>query len=207
MDRFDMTGNFTIDHKGEKTIHTVELAMKKIGLQLFYMCYRKELPHGKNIPPGVIAYEHLEDSVKDGFWNSGTDLVIPGDLTSICQPLDVVVNKPFKDNLHKEWHLWMSKGGAGITKAGNLQCKDIEVVNISEDEYADEDIEVIDISEDIEIMNINIETMNVSENESIGFIDISEEIGIIDISEDNEIINSEDNNIVNLSEDIKIMIR
>ena len=31
--------------------------------------------------------------------------VIPGGLTSIYQPLDVTINKPFKDNLHKEWHL------------------------------------------------------------------------------------------------------
>ena len=46
---------------------------------------------------------HLEDSVKTRFRNNGINLmVIPGGLTSICQPLDVTINKPFKDNLRKE---------------------------------------------------------------------------------------------------------
>ncbi len=50
--------------------------------------------------------EHLEESIKKDFSNSGIDLaVIPDRLISICQPLDVAINKPFKDNLHKEWHL------------------------------------------------------------------------------------------------------
>ena len=67
--------------------------------------------------PIMILYdsfsEHLEESIKKDFSNSGIDLaVIPGGLTSICQPLDVAINKPFKDNLHKEWHLWMANGGA-----------------------------------------------------------------------------------------------
>jgi len=51
---------------------------------------------------------HLEESVKTKFRDSVIDLaVIPGGLTSICQPLDVTINKPFKDNLRKEWHVWM----------------------------------------------------------------------------------------------------
>jgi hypothetical protein len=65
---------------------------------------------------------HLEESVKKKFRDSGFDLaVIPGGLTSICQPLDVAINKPFKDNLRKEWHLWMASDGAGLTAGGNLK--------------------------------------------------------------------------------------
>ena len=65
---------------------------------------------------------HLEKSVKKKFHDSNVDLaVIPGGLTSVCQPLDVGINKPFKDNLRKEWHLWMADGGAGETVAGNLK--------------------------------------------------------------------------------------
>ena len=47
--------------------------------------------------------DHLEKSVKEKFHENGIDLiVISGDLTSICQPLDIMINKLFKDNFHKE---------------------------------------------------------------------------------------------------------
>jgi hypothetical protein len=76
--------------------------------------------------PAMMVYDsfrgHLEESVKQKFHENGFDLaVIPGGLTSICQPLDVAINKPFKDNLRKEWHIWMANGGAGETAAGNLR--------------------------------------------------------------------------------------
>ena len=65
---------------------------------------------------------HLEDSIKEKFRENGVYLaVIPGGLTSKCQPLDVSINKPFKDNLRKEWHSWMAGGGAGETVSGNLR--------------------------------------------------------------------------------------
>ncbi len=65
---------------------------------------------------------YLEESIKTKFRESHVDLaIIPGGLTSICQPLDIVINKPFKDNLHREWHAWMVSGGAGETVMGNLR--------------------------------------------------------------------------------------
>src|SRR6266498_3128897 len=75
--------------------------------------------------PTMMVYDsfsgYLEKSIKKDFSNSGIDLVvIPGELTSICQPLDVTINKLFKDNLHKEWHLWMANSGAGQTVKENL---------------------------------------------------------------------------------------
>ena len=76
--------------------------------------------------PAMIVYDsfcgHLEESVKIKFKQHNFHLaVIPAGLTSICQPLDVSINKPFKDNLRKKWHEWMSKGGAGLTAGGNLK--------------------------------------------------------------------------------------
>lgn len=65
---------------------------------------------------------HLEESVKAKFHDNNIDLaVILGELTSICQPLNVAINKPFKDNFRKEWHLWMANGGAEETIARNLR--------------------------------------------------------------------------------------
>ena len=64
---------------------------------------------------------HLEESVKRQFHESDVYLaVISGRLTSICQSLDVAINKPFKDNLRQEWLLWMASEGAGTTANGNL---------------------------------------------------------------------------------------
>ena len=61
---------------------------------------------------------HLEESVKENFREHSFNLaVISGGLTSICQPLDVAINKPFKDNLRKKWHLWMAGGSTGETAA------------------------------------------------------------------------------------------
>ena len=58
-----------------------------------------------------------------------TDMaVIPGGLTSVLQPLDVCINKPFKDRLRKLWNDWMISGSATLTKGGNLQKPDITVV-------------------------------------------------------------------------------
>ena len=88
-----------------------------------YVDYINELR--TNGDPMMMVYDsfrgHLEESVKKKFCNSGIDLaVIPGGLTSVCQPLDVAINKPFKDNLRKEWHIWMANGGAEETVARNL---------------------------------------------------------------------------------------
>jgi hypothetical protein len=76
--------------------------------------------------PAMMVYDsfrgHLEESVKTKFKQNNFNLaVILAGLTSVCQPLDVSINKPFKNNLRKEWHKWMSKGGAGITTVGNLK--------------------------------------------------------------------------------------
>ena len=72
---------------------------------------------------------YLEESIKIKFRESHVDLVvIPGGLTSICQPLDIVINKPFKDNLHRKWHAWMASDSARETVMGNLRYAKISDV-------------------------------------------------------------------------------
>ena len=50
--------------------------------------------------PALLALDtfsaHLTDNVKDQFERCGTKLlVIPGGCTSVLQPLDISINKPF----------------------------------------------------------------------------------------------------------------
>jgi hypothetical protein len=44
--------------------------------------------------------------------------VIPGSLTKKLQPLDITVNKPFKDQLRAKWENWMIGGIHEYNKTG-----------------------------------------------------------------------------------------
>ncbi|GBC10346.1 hypothetical protein RclHR1_09550007 [Rhizophagus clarus] len=147
---FDMASNFTINPKGDKTIHIRCTSNEKNCFTVMLTCMgssyppicifkEKRMPHGEHLPTGIIVWfqengwmdanlmkdyinyfkdavisrprtpkmmvydsfrGHLYDSIKKDFHEIGFDLaVIPDGLTSICQPLDITINKPFKDNL------------------------------------------------------------------------------------------------------------
>ena len=62
---------------------------------------------------------HVTDTVKASFNRENTELaVIPGGLTSLLQPLDVSLNKPFKDGVRKKWMQWMADGIHEFTASG-----------------------------------------------------------------------------------------
>ena len=64
---------------------------------------------------------HLCENIKTTIKRINTDIaVIPSGLTSILQPLDVCLNKPFKDGLRKCWNEWMVSGDHTFTAAGNM---------------------------------------------------------------------------------------
>ena len=44
------------------------------------------------------------------------------------QPLDVSVNKPFKDLMEKEWTLWMQSAGNDLTSTGRIKKASIAQV-------------------------------------------------------------------------------
>ncbi|CAB4421032.1 unnamed protein product [Rhizophagus irregularis] len=152
---FDMAGNFTIDNRSEKTIQICGTD----GTKFPPICIFKEHLEINNTPTMMVYdsfREHLEESVKTKFRDKGIDLaVIPGGLTSICQPLDVTINKPFKDNLRKEWHIWMAGSGAETTTSGNFRharLSDICGISTSLDGSDDEitDNEDSDVGGDID---------------------------------------------------------
>ena len=77
-------------------------------------------------PKSMLVWDmfksHLTESTKSALRSVKTDMaVIPGGLTSILQPLDVSINKPFKDCMRKKWNEWMSSGDMSYTAAGNMK--------------------------------------------------------------------------------------
>ena len=76
---------------------------------------------------GLLVYDvfeaHMTESVKAAIARENTNLaVITGGLTSLLQPLDVSLNKPFKDNVRRRWMQWMADGIHEFT-AGRQQKK------------------------------------------------------------------------------------
>jgi hypothetical protein len=47
--------------------------------------------------------------------------VIPGGLTKNLQPLDITVNKPFKDQLQAKWENWIMGGIDEYNKTGQMK--------------------------------------------------------------------------------------
>lgn len=62
---------------------------------------------------------HLTESVRELYQQHTKVAVIPGGITKFLQPLDVGINKPFKDNLKRGWARWMNNvTKAQFTKSG-----------------------------------------------------------------------------------------
>ena len=69
---------------------------------------------------------HVTDTVKASFKRENTELaVIPGGLTSLLQPLDVSLNKPFKHGVRKQW---MADGIHEFTATGRQKKASEELI-------------------------------------------------------------------------------
>lgn len=84
-------------------------------------------PHVESAPEHVIpllildSYRcHMMSSVVQAIQEMGVEVThIPGGCTSLCQPVDVGFNKPFKTNVRQDWESWMLFDGIvhGTTSA------------------------------------------------------------------------------------------
>ncbi|CAM5160807.1 unnamed protein product [Natator depressus] len=93
----------------------------------------KKRPRALFKKPAMIVWDmfraHKMDEVKNVAKKIKTPLaVIPRGITSVLQPLDICLNKPFKDGLCKMWSERMCSGMAKLTKGGNLMKSEISLV-------------------------------------------------------------------------------
>ena len=71
-------------------------------------------PWADRAPPGIIRYLfldqfkcHLQEKVVTEIQNCGVEIkYIPGGCTSLCQPVDVGINKPFKNHVRRNVEYW-----------------------------------------------------------------------------------------------------
>lgn len=83
--------------------------------------------------PSLLVYDsfrgHFSEEVTELQKNLKTTVAVnPGGLTSVLQPLDVCLNKPFKANIRKYWAEWISSDRPAFTKGGNLKKPDITLI-------------------------------------------------------------------------------
>jgi hypothetical protein len=66
---------------------------------------------------------HLTDSVKNQLRKMKTELVvIPGGMTSVLQPMDISINKPFEDRLRQQYLTWIADPARELTETGKIKC-------------------------------------------------------------------------------------
>ena len=94
-----------------------------------WQCCSGGLLNRKSLLVWDMFKSHLCENVKATIKRINTDIVvISSGLTSILQPLDVCLNKPFKDGLRKCWNEWMVSGDHTFTAAGNMRAASLTTV-------------------------------------------------------------------------------
>ena len=76
--------------------------------------------------PSVLVLDafkgHLTDSVKNQLHKIKTELVvIPGGMTSVLQPMDISINKPFKDRLRQQYLTLIADPAREFIETGKMK--------------------------------------------------------------------------------------
>ena len=127
---------------GEETAHTPRASLFSVTFAP-YSGYVEDKKEQRSLPrarigglgrrKSLLVYDsfeaHVTDTVKASFKRENTELaVIPGGLTSLLQPLDVSLNKPFKDGVRKRWMQWMADGTHEFTATGRQKKASEELI-------------------------------------------------------------------------------
>ncbi|CAJ0590592.1 unnamed protein product [Cylicocyclus nassatus] len=122
------------------------------------------------------ARSHLSDEVKTEIESVSKIAVIPGGLTKFLQPLDVAVNKPFKDNLRKHWDAWMADSNQmELTRGGRRKPPRLELIaewvlqsfrDVSVDSILNGSNEALTIDPDIDDLDNSFSSMHLDDSES-----------------------------------------
>ena len=107
----------------------IDEALIKVWLDKVFM----KRPGGLLKPRSLLVWDmfraHCCDSVKEKLKEYRTrQAVIPGGCTSVLQPLDISINKPFKTYLRKLWNTWMVSGEKEFTKSGAIKRPGLSLV-------------------------------------------------------------------------------
>jgi hypothetical protein len=76
--------------------------------------------------PSMLALDavkgHVTDSMKNQLRKMKSELVIIlGGMTSVLQPMDISINKPFKDRLGQQYLTWIVDPACELTETGKIK--------------------------------------------------------------------------------------
>ena len=104
------------------------------GMKLWLEKVWSKRPGGLKKPSLLVCDQfkaHITESRKMCATKLKTQLaVIPGELTSQLQPLDVSVNKPFKGFMREEWTKWIEAPTHHVTPTGRVKW--LSICNVCE---------------------------------------------------------------------------
>ena len=72
---------------------------------------------------------HTQPEIKQRLAKGNTDIaIIPGGMTSMVQPLDVSINKPFKGLVREKWNNWLDHGEKAVTATGRFRKPELSTM-------------------------------------------------------------------------------